>query len=437
MAQNVSTHAFEVVSSRVPSRGQNVIDRELALQRRIKCQLKHHGLERSLLPPDCRSSNFSRSEHNPEISGDSPCPYLYGKTLLLLGDRSQHALHDLLLDHYPIPGDPENTNCPGADFCNWHAICPRVSSLSNGPFGSAERLAAKLDSNRKKQLPPDRQNVSILRYVRTYLLFPTGSRKHKRHNEPHVSRITGVRESESYWVSSVRGADVILLSKAPVLAPSWSYGKERGKQASTDPRPFRLRPPQTGDWELENVHYFKDIVPLVSFDSVVNSALDVSAGEILYSAVRATVDVWVPTLVSTLISILSDSGMRSKRFIWRGEWSALRKCGTEHLSVRFPSALDTLLGFQMHPYYLNQPVKDPWFSFHNSQVVFQSLILSYLLPRLGISYLPFYDLKLSPAPECPSADEAYLKSNTHLFQVQLPEEIGKTFIDTLEIALEY
>ena len=453
LATNVSVRALEVVSSRIIPRHKDVIDRELSLQRGIKCYLPYHGLGDPLLATDCHFTNVSLSEYDMEDSKDSICSHLYGKTILLLGDRSQHALHNLLLDQYPIPTDPDNSVCPGADFCNWHPICLRTSSIPLSPQNPLPNPMEHPD--RKKLLPPDRRHVSILRYVRTYSLFPTRNRKHRRHNEPYVSHITGIRESESYWVSSVRGADVVILSRAPVLAPTWSYMQDLGDKNSKYPRPFRLRNPEIGDWELEYVHHFKDVIPESFYNSTFNSAFDVSAAEIIYSAVRATVDVWVPTLVSTLVIILSDPGMHSKRFIWRGEWGAIRRCGTDHLSIQSSSALDTLLGFHTHPDSLNDPVKDPWYSFHNSQgegilmlfetlilnyyfyinpVIFQSLILSTLLPHLGITYLPLYHLNLTQTPVCPY-DQAFLKSNAHLYEVRLPDEIGKAFIDTLGIAL--
>ena len=105
---------------------------------------------------------------------------------------------------------------------------------------------------------------------------------------------------------------MVILSRAPNI---WSYKQDIGDEDSKDPRPFRLRRPVAGDWELEYVDHFKDVIPASSYNTTINSAFDVSVPEIVPSAIRVTLDAWVPTLVSTLVILLSDLGMRSKRFI--------------------------------------------------------------------------------------------------------------------------
>ncbi|KAF9514458.1 hypothetical protein BS47DRAFT_872265 [Hydnum rufescens UP504] len=315
---------------------------------------------------------------------DDMCSLLRGKTILLLGDRVQYGFHHMLLEKYSFRGESGNTICPGAAFCNWHGICVHPSSVPpSKPF---------LHDDRKHSVPTDHSHMTILRFIETTTLFPSMNRHDSRYREPHISRHTGIRDIESIWMPSLRGADVVILSKAPIPAPAWSF--EHFHSTNPGNSGFELLSPRTGDLELEFYHYFADLAPKNPRRRQ-RGRIKYTAEDIVDAALRGTLTHWLPASLSTLIAIRSDSALRSKLLVWRGEWLSHAQChpGTEGPRLAY---LNDILGFNTMADLRLSAIENPWVTFHNVQVLFQSLILHSLLPHAGIPYI-FLDIHLAPS----------------------------------------
>ncbi|KDQ07079.1 hypothetical protein BOTBODRAFT_39129 [Botryobasidium botryosum FD-172 SS1] len=117
--------------------------------------------------------------------------------------------------------------------------------------------------------------------------------------------------------------------------------------------------------------------------------------------------IWLPSLLSTLVSLRSDPLTRSKLIVWRGESFVQPGC-EEMGGARSSDNSAEASGLDVDTTY-------PWVLFYNVQgrhprprsfdprlnglvVLLQSLILRDILPHVGIPYLPLpYAALLHPA----------------------------------------
>jgi hypothetical protein len=314
---------------------------------------------------------------NASNAGQIICSRLKGRTMILLGDHVQYTLHNLLLNslHHA------HTDCPGAQYCNWHTICATDKSDTS--------------LSRKMPAPHVHPGFGVLRFVWSTTLYSSTNPYEPRFNYPYVSPATGVREMETSWYPWTRLSDLIILSKGPISAPAKSYASRGatgtfylGKSSGTSGRYTRL---------------FEHLIP----ERVPPSHRKVAAGvhEILNAAVRATFSHWLPSLLSTLVLLRSEPNTKQKLIVWRGEWFVQPGCDLSP-DIRKLS-WESLIGWES----AKATVTDPWSLFHNSQgliilsspetnftlntVYLQSRILQLLLPHFGIFYLP-HEMHLAP-----------------------------------------
>jgi hypothetical protein len=255
-------------------------------------------------------------------------------------------------------------------------------------------------------------NLSIIRYSPSANLHYVHKRHSKHLNEAYISSSTGVREIESFWSFWVKGSDIVVLSKPPVPAPAWSYlsssdgmGELRGFAVRPDASPLsKLIGPLWQNITLDLGGQERHQRSLSK-----STANGYTSKEIIHSAVQATLQLWLPALLTTLQALKELSMSTQTTYVWRGEWFVQIECGTNPALIE--TQLERIVGLNLHS---TIPVKDPWSAFHNvqgkgcprskwisrgdlcsAQVLLQSQILQRLLPYHGIPYLPHY-MHLAP-----------------------------------------
>lgn len=302
------------------------------------------------------------------------CHFLRGKRLVLLGDRLQYSLHDLIVHRLSF-----DHACVGAEFCNWHRICPISSepSFTSTTFSSNGTL-----SDADLIIDPDSysfsatRNHGLMRYAQSTSLLPIAKRSDRRLNDPYMSIATDVREHESYWKFWISGSDIIVLSRGPVSAPAWSYTIDH--PTNVDHSRFEHR--QLGiDKEFTTILQNISLPSMPSWHSgpgrnVLGDGYNLD--EITSAAVRATLEIWLPSVFRTLVSV-RDNAWDEKIFVWRGEWYAQKFCQESG----FPTgSVDTaeLLGIKGAG--KSGSLSDPWLTYRNIQGLLLTYHIFYALP---------------------------------------------------------
>lgn len=377
--------------------------------------------------------------------GGTLCGRLAGKRLVLVGDRVQYGLHDHLLATLSSSHDASELArhpCMGADFCNWHTICSADSSPPPVPEPDAQsETPFELKSNSRDQSSfrhhhethkrsPDVYNgplvnysnlskSTILRYVPSSSLLFTLKRSDRRLNEPHLSSATDIRDTESFWKYWVSASDIIILSKAPVSAPKWSWDEPTIADATLSFRAsdaaseysssgFLVRPVRDRVWTSAFQNLSSGLLQR-AYDLNENdrplwvSGWASTAEDVVSAALYATLAVWLPNTLRTLDGLGEefefgakvDVEKSQKIFIWRGEWLApAAECGLKAKGARETGngrcrrkratfALEDILGLQETAAGYRGRLKDPWRAFHNVQGkrnarVIRSLLLGLL-----------------------------------------------------------
>ncbi|KAI9441208.1 hypothetical protein H4582DRAFT_1810468 [Lactarius indigo] len=292
------------------------------------------------------------------------CQSLQGRTIHLVGPRETlYQLHTYLLKalhpHAPRPG-ATRTSCPGPLSCPFHVLCHPLSRLPGS--GSGPLTPTDVAST----------NASLMRFVYSSTLHPSPTRDDPRFRLPFVDPRTDVRVVDSRWVmqaaaSRKKPADVLVLSRAPLPAPAWSYNASRG-----------------GDWTwlsalrgLEREH----AGPL---------AHHLFAELLLGAALHSTVSTFLPSLLLNLEKLREHAGHRAifgeKPVLWYGSWFQPVSCAQDHVS--------TLLSSEPDPQRLllrllaqAEAIDNPWSAYYNAQVYMHERLLAELLPKYGIVYV--------------------------------------------------
>ncbi|KAI0249239.1 hypothetical protein BJV78DRAFT_1229251 [Lactifluus subvellereus] len=287
------------------------------------------------------------------------CQILRGKTVLLVGPRETlYQLHSFLLTalHPPRPGPTARASCPGPSSCPFHPLCHPLSSRSpgSGPLAPADVFST---------------NTSLMRFVHSTNLNPsptnpTPTRGDPRLALPSIDPRTGVRVVDSRWVRHASSkADVLVLNRAPLSAPAWSYNNASAR-----------------DWSwlstlghLEKRHaeplseLFADVLFRLGHHDVTTGS---RAQELLLgAALHSTVSTFLPSLLSTLIKLREHVGHRAilgkKPVLWYGSWYLPVSCAPGSVSV-FSSENDPrrLLVRLL----AEAEVRDnPWSAYYNAQ----------------------------------------------------------------------
>lgn len=372
--------------------------------------------------PDQRCFQYRKGlKMNPMLpDAEDICAHIRGKRLLMLGDRSQYTLHDLLL-HRLSSGTGSHRACAGAEFCNWHAICQPswfTSAVDNHSENRSEIPPAR-SFTQKHLVPSNWSHLAIMRYAPSSSLLSSSKRSDRRLTEPYLSSATEIREHESFWRFWVTGSDIIVLSKGPVPAPSWSW---------KEPLDHRTMHGQTSEWSGFAVrpvwdHNFNKAFRNGNFSSpFLASAWEESAKlpssvreyrreDIVRAAIRATLQVWLPATLKTLSSLRTESGdagnTAKKTIIWRGDWfqQEIQDSQTRHKDPTRLESVLALVGTGKQAY----GVDDPWRAFHNVQ----GWLLRTNNPLLRLRFSPHPSSTLSVAlPRTTSTLLQYTLSST-------------------------
>src|ERR1700733_729160 len=232
----------------------------LELQRHLQCTVERGVFKRGhdqdmrlashsygwFPDPDCSST---QSPNDPDSIISHICEHLQGKRLLLVGDRVQYSLHNLILHRLGVDRGNAGRVCAGAQFCNWHQICPQPAyPLKRFAFNSStspdnEALTYTPAFSEKYLIPANQSYIGIMRYAQSTSLLLTSKRSDRRLNDPYVASSTSVRENESFWRFWLADSDITVLSKGPVPAPAWSWkGATDSPPSFSDMPGFALRP---------------------------------------------------------------------------------------------------------------------------------------------------------------------------------------------------
>ncbi|EGG02350.1 uncharacterized protein MELLADRAFT_117592 [Melampsora larici-populina 98AG31] len=422
----------------------------------------------------CNALRPRQLKQDVKLSRRDLCRLLRHKNILVVGDIAQYAMHDLLLDWTSTTP----VTCYGDLYCKEHGICggdlddkwkgsadqlesgtlddyvyhQLPSQPSNQPFEADEKLskigaaghglASLLNASAPALVPRASHDTStahkesktspargtILRFRRSDSLWASSSPSHRRFAPVWQHDNTGIRDINNYWITDSRKSDLVVLSRPPIPFPLPTHQHK----AFTKPTDILathlqyLRHPSNNK-TMPSVEYFE------------NGGIT-AAAELVEMACRMVLEVWLPELLYSLLSLRSNASPVDQLMVWRGEWRIQTDCGasqssSERTSTSQPepktkfdwnrwwqkraagdgppphTSLPTLLTIMFPDFeeelqdssYKNHPtasrlqkldtlnrLRDPSTVFHNLQVIFQNHLLRQLLPIFGI---PFLDLE--------------------------------------------
>jgi hypothetical protein len=304
-----------------------------------------------LLPSFCLSPSPILPASSTLRSTNTLCALFAGQTVLFVGPEATYHLHNLLLHALSNRSFP--STCLGAEFCTWHHIChPSSSSFPT------------TDNERFKQ-PPSRSRListrtALIRYVLSHTLHASANLNRPRYTHPFVDPNTGVRMKDGYWIGRAKstGVQSIVLGRAPVPAPAWTYDGQRGNWSFVDSLPTTLSSCSSKNCRIVN------------------------------AAIHATLTEYLPSILRTISTIKHDWRIKNKNIIWHGSWY-MRDCSSLHEDGRVSLDEDYL----RHQISLKGLVDDPWNLYYNAQGAHTS----------GLRLLSFAVLILSRTPPLSSA----------------------------------
>lgn len=202
------------------------------------------------------------------------------KRILFVGPELTYHLHLLWLDALSSI-EQRDHSCRGPAFCTFHHICQPLTD--NKP---------DIEHNRHQQLPTNTdliaRNSSLIRYIMSSSLYASKARSEEHYAVPQMGVGTGVRLRDMPWIQQARKSDVVLLHRAPLPAPAWTYDGSR-----------------RGNWTfVDDLDAYFDLESSNLADRVINAAL------------HATLTQFLPTLRQTLRTIGIDEELRRRKPLW-------------------------------------------------------------------------------------------------------------------------
>ncbi|KAG1842338.1 hypothetical protein F4604DRAFT_1827138 [Suillus subluteus] len=300
------------------------------------------------------------------------CSSLAGKRLTIVGGDHVYRFHNLLLDHQKR-SEGKRFPCLGKEFCTHHHLCLRATR--NNPLLKEEPM----------------------RYISSPSveeLVQTGSSLDNYYSVPYIHAFSGVRSRETYWLTSAKKADVLILGRGPFSAPPSTY---------------------TGNWSLlldfpSHVGSYHAKIP--SFAASIPNPL-----QIVDAAIHAT--------LGQTLGALRVNGCfnRKKKVIWlvnqprfpgNGRGQKIPLLCTYFLpnGQDEPSPGD-LKAVLLHLVALstNERLDDPWTLYYNVQVYLQDRLLRQVLPRFGVHLLQFESF-VEAGPNVAGPQLQYRRSHT-------------------------
>ena len=285
------------------------------------------------------------------------CQRLQGRTIHLVGPRETlYQLHTYLLK--ALHPHTARVSCPGPLSCPFHALChplPRTPGSAPGPLTAAEVLST---------------NTSLMRFVYSSTLHPSPTRDDPRFHLPFVDPRTDVRVVDSRWITQAASrrrkgsdADVLVLSRAPLPAPAWSYNASRGDWTWLR----TLRSLEQEYAEPLALHLFADVLSHLDYPPTEPNTQRLL---LLGAALHSTVSTFLPSLLLNLEKLREHAGHRAilggKPVLWYGSWFQPVLCSPEHLSTLLSSAPDPrhlLLRLLAQA----EAIDNPWSAYYNAQ----------------------------------------------------------------------
>lgn len=294
------------------------------------------GPNLTLMPSACSSilnQNLSLTFRNVE----EICQLLPGTRLLLVGPETTHLLHSLWLDLVESRRNRTHT-CPGRNYCTFHHIC-------QSPSTSPEWTDINDRAERKQKLPSNNllraTRSSLLQYTYSTTLHAGEDQSDIRYQFPLVDLETGVPQVSQYWLRRARRADVVVLSRAPIPAPIWTY-------TSGSAGNWTFASALCNDQYHVSVFYCKFSLPY----TLAIAALDVTLRDFL------------PSVMETIGKMASDNSLQAPRHVWHGNWFIQPSCAVKGL----PRDIQLLPDFWSCADLVDSCHQmDPWTYFYNIQ----------------------------------------------------------------------
>jgi hypothetical protein len=284
------------------------------------------------------------------------CNGLDSKRLLLIGPSFTFSLHNHILSHISrvSPTSPSHT-CLGPEFCTFHQIC-LSPSMSSSQYDQLT-IAKKLDRHLKPPSPRDLflTHSSLMSYIQSSSLYPGHNRDDLAYTTPMVDPGNGVRVKEVFWLGPARRADLIVLNRGPIPAPTWTYDGS-----------------SVGNWSfVDSLSY---LPPLATLGLVKRPRRDLRALSIINAAMTVTITKFISEVLQTLHVLRSDTGVRLKPIIWHGSLYRFRGSRCEDLrddaevGNRAEEYLATILERTSEKNVAgDRQTEDPWGLYHDTQ----------------------------------------------------------------------
>jgi hypothetical protein len=362
-------------------------NRILAIQDSVKCftegtwsleldqeSSRSDGLNHSVMPkylpnPSC----YSRRIDNPAAE---LCTLLAAKNILLAGPETTFYLHSLWL-HSLEEYESRLFHCSGLELCTFHHICEgQLDKNSTFMFDNGHG---------RLQRPPSYQdlissNSSLLRYVLSTSLHISDNPKDAAYIQPVVDQATGIRVRNNYWEGHAKKADVIILNRGPLPAPTWTYNDlDSG-----------------GNWSFAGDLYLDK-------STIYLNESNTFATRVINAALHSTLVSFFPSTIRSLSILRANPTLRHKILVWHGSWYLQPLCPVDYKLSKHNSLL---MGEFSYPFLPHASVIDPWSLYYNAQgrtysslawiytliplmaVYMQNRLMRDILPHFGIVFLP-------------------------------------------------
>ena len=264
------------------------------------------------------------------------CSLLAGKKILFVGPETTYYLHSLWLNSLQsYEGRPHD--CLGQPHCVFHHICrPPVNGSEDG---------LDIFIGRKKKIPSSLMlsltKSSLLQYTLSTTLHASHNQHDPAYTLPVIDPSTGVRSHNNYWLRRARKADIIVMNRGPLPAPSWSYdGKHR-----------------SGNWSfVDDLWYNRSHSYLDT--RILESSFE---NRLINAALYATISRFLPSVIRSLQLIGDDPHIQNSLLVWHGSWFLPPSC----TNVGQPQGVSSSRAF----WEVNgtNALVDPWSFYYNAQ----------------------------------------------------------------------
>ncbi|KAG1871869.1 hypothetical protein DFJ58DRAFT_696842 [Suillus subalutaceus] len=194
--------------------------RDAATQELLQCfsdlsQCGSCSLSASPVLPSIMPLSDDTQIHNVSGSPIKPisclCSSLAGKRLTIVGGDHVYRFHNLLLDHQK-KSEGKRFPCLGKEFCTHHHLCLRATR--NNPVLKEEPMRY-ISSPSVEELV--QTGSSLVNYVLSDTLLTLPDPEAPEYTVPHIHAFSGVRSRETYWLTSAKKADVLILGRGRLV----------------------------------------------------------------------------------------------------------------------------------------------------------------------------------------------------------------------------